>query len=692
MESPTSYSSVRAWECPIAARDASDVFDRRLLTDCGPALDGIVSAAARVAGVDMAVYERSIDGAATCVAAVGCRHAPAPHVDACTFDAAVAPVTARSGDEPTGVALSPRRTDLAVHDGDGTPIGHLRLVGVSRRELSDTQLATLDGLVVAIEQLVGSHDASRRLRELGTSVALFEAGFEHATVGMQLLGGDGQYLRVNRAFADLIGRSIDDVVGRNWRDFTHPVDVARISSFGAGDGGGFGDPLAPATDPSATDLKRYLRPDGSVVWALVTVVPVLVTEPHEPEEYVHFSQVVDITETVDARVRSEELEREVTLQEQRFHMAWEHAPVGMAVVDGRGQVLDVNHGLCELTLRPRGELLNSSLADVVERLDAHRNGIVVRSDGSVRDVQVRSAHVENVDGSEEEILQFVDISALAQHERVQRELLERQRATLEAARQLDRFKSSLVSTVSHELRTPLSSMIGYLELLEDDGGLTERQSRLVEVVERNSQRLLSVVEDLLITSGLEHRGLQVRARPIDVAELLGRVIEVMRPIASRAEVELLVATRPGLEPVAGDPKMVERVLVNLVSNGIKFTPPGGTVQLAARPGDVGSDIVIDVTDTGMGIPLDEQPQLFQRFFRARRAEDEMVPGSGLGLSIASEIVHAHHGTIDLRSESGVGTTVSVALPTIAAAREAEHMAVADVVAGQPAEWGCDVSA
>jgi signal transduction histidine kinase len=228
--------------------------------------------------------------------------------------------------------------------------------------------------------------------------------------------------------------------------------------------------------------------------------------------------------------------------------------------------------------------------------------------------------------------------------------------------ELDRLKDSFVATVSHELRTPLASIIASAEMLEDgDGGvLTEPQGQMVGMIARNSRRLRAQIENLLDISRIDIGAFQSRPVPTDLAQIVAGAAETIGAFAEAQSVSLEVATASGIGQITADPEQLERVLVNLLSNAVKFTPAGGAVILSARRD--GEVVELSVSDTGIGIPAEEQPLLFDRFFRASSAEELAIPGSGLGLAIVKDIIEAHHGTVRVHSEPGHGTRFIVRLP------------------------------
>jgi len=245
--------------------------------------------------------------------------------------------------------------------------------------------------------------------------------------------------------------------------------------------------------------------------------------------------------------------------------------------------------------------------------------------------------------------------ARAEAESVQRLLSEQN----ERLRELDGLKDEFISLVSHELRTPLTSIRGYLELVLADGALTHEHRRYLGIVDRNSERLLHLVSDLLFLAQVDAGKLAFDVAPVDLEEIVEQCVETSLPVADAKGIALTARTMH-LPEVQGDRARLVQVLDNLVSNAVKFTPGGGRVEVRLK--EVDGAAVVEVEDTGLGFSNDEQEKLFERFFRSSRAEQNAIPGTGLGLAIVKAIVERHGGQIELDSTENAGTTVRVRLP------------------------------
>jgi PAS domain S-box-containing protein len=289
----------------------------------------------------------------------------------------------------------------------------------------------------------------------------------------------------------------------------------------------------------------------------------------------------------------------------------------------------------------------------------------VRKDGTHVPVVLTTTEIRADPGA---VLGYLSVARDVTRERrgaeAMRAALARETAAAARLRELDRVRSDLVATVSHELRTPLTSILGNVELLADGdaGALAGPQARLIGAVERNARRLLALIEDLLMLSRIESGAVKINARPVHVRAIVGGALEALNSVRATRGVELSVDLLSEHLVVLGDQAQLERVLINLVDNGLKFTPSGGHVQVTVDDEDGFARLV--VSDTGMGIPADEVDTVFERFFRSTRSQERAAQGTGLGLAITKSIVERHGGRIWAAS-GDAGTQVTCLLPLTA---------------------------
>jgi PAS domain S-box-containing protein len=255
-----------------------------------------------------------------------------------------------------------------------------------------------------------------------------------------------------------------------------------------------------------------------------------------------------------------------------------------------------------------------------------------------------------------------DVTERRRVEDMLRVALAKERDAVERLNDVDRAKTDFVSTVSHELRTPITSVLGYTAMLQRGSGgpLTDRQAKLLSRVESNGVRLQLLIEDLLTLSRIEAGTFALRVEPVDLRELVLRCADATE--TARQDRSIGFGVEPGDELllVSGDADQLDRAVVNLLTNAIKFTPDGGDVRVRLGASD-GSAVLV-VEDTGIGIPEADQHRLFERFFRSSTAYRRAIPGTGLGLSIVRTIVRGHGGTVEVTSREDEGSRFEVRLP------------------------------
>jgi PAS domain S-box-containing protein len=251
--------------------------------------------------------------------------------------------------------------------------------------------------------------------------------------------------------------------------------------------------------------------------------------------------------------------------------------------------------------------------------------------------------------------------------KIARDITERMRADeerqrlLEVARSASRLKDEFLATLSHELRTPLSAIVGYIRLMQSGLLTAERQSQAIDTVGRNATSLTQIVEDVLDVSRIVSGKLRLNVQPVDLSEVVREAVETMQPAADAKGIRVDVIIDPVGTQVSGDPDRLRQVLWNLCSNAVKFTARGGRVQV--RLERVNSHVEVTVADTGIGIPADFLPRLFDRFTQADSGVSRLHGGLGLGLAISRHFVELQGGRISAQSPGpGHGSTFRVELP------------------------------
>jgi two-component system sensor histidine kinase VicK len=227
---------------------------------------------------------------------------------------------------------------------------------------------------------------------------------------------------------------------------------------------------------------------------------------------------------------------------------------------------------------------------------------------------------------------------------------------------LNQARRDFVANVSHELRTPLTTIKSYIDAVREEGLDEPTRARFLDVIAHEVDRMVRLTHDLLQLSGLETRSRSIHRAPVELSAWLTQCVERFRMHAESIGVDLTLEM-DGPVVVEGDRDLLDRVIDNLLGNALKYTTSGGRVAVRLRTEE--GSARIEVSDTGIGIPAEDLPHVFERFYRVDKARSRRMGGSGLGLALAREITEWHGGTIRIESEVGRGTTVIVTLPATA---------------------------
>ena len=363
------------------------------------------------------------------------------------------------------------------------------------------------------------------------------------------------------------------------------------------------------------------------------------------------------------------------LSRARFQAIYETTPDAMGITRiADGKYLDVNSGFERLTGFARSEAVGRTSVELgIWASAAERMALVeaFRRDGAVDSMEMCVRHRSGrqvdglmsvrglpIDGEDCFLFTYRDIS---EHKRMQAEAARAQneRAAAQAANQA---KTDFLSRMSHELRTPLNAVLGFSQLLMADPAepLTERQAAQVEAIRQAGWHLLALINDVLDVSRIEAGRLLVAPRSVDLVALLDEVVAFVRPQADAWGVTVDPAYRAGVPlAVTGDPVRVRQVMLNVITNAVKYNRPGGRarIEAAAAPGAVR----VRVVDTGLGMTREQLDHLFEPFNRLGR-ERSGIEGTGIGMALTRQLVELMQGTIEVHSEAGAGTTVQIRLP------------------------------
>jgi PAS domain S-box-containing protein len=371
-------------------------------------------------------------------------------------------------------------------------------------------------------------------------------------------------------------------------------------------------------------------------------------------------------------------------EQRRLFLEWvfEYAPDAMVALDHDNCVLEWNQGAENLFGYSRDEVLGQNLDELVAKAEASRyqearrltqrilsgetisptETVRYHKDGTHLDVILAASPILLGGQQAGSVAIYTDITERKRAEAKLRHQAEALEVAVERLRELDKVKSEVMQNVSHELRTPLSLIWGYAGMLVSGelGELEPLQQGAVESIVRQAETLNALVEDITLLLVTEQRGLP--SEPVAMDELVAAAVDDFRLVAEEAHLSLRAEVTPGLPQVLGTPVHLRRVLENLLDNAIKFTPANGEVMVRLWQRE--QQIILQVSDTGIGIEPEAQPRVFERFYQAADTQGRRRSGTGLGLALVKEITESYGGTVSVESSVGQGSIFTVALPVV----------------------------
>jgi two-component system NtrC family sensor kinase len=358
----------------------------------------------------------------------------------------------------------------------------------------------------------------------------------------------------------------------------------------------------------------------------------------------HLDLVSALADYAAIAVENARLYANTQIERNKYEALLRDIQDGVIVVDQDGRLMMMNSSACTSFNVDENEWSEKRYQDVidhpdlVEILDQDDDSHPYRGEINLEDGRILSAQVTPIPAVGRAVI-MQDITYL---------------------KELDRIKSDFVGTVSHDLRSPLTAILGYVELLGRAGSLNAQQKEFIQRIQASVQNITALINDLLELGRIE-AGFDARKEVIPLSALIRYTVESMQNQASKKE-QLLKVVLPENQPhILGNPVRLRQMLSNLITNAIQFTPQGGRIQVAAHT--EGDQIILEISDTGIGIPSVDQPYIFDKFYRGSNVPVESA-GAGLGLAIVKSIVENHHGRIWVESTLGEGTTFTVVLPII----------------------------
>ncbi|MFB1050857.1 two-component system histidine kinase PnpS [Paraliobacillus sp. JSM ZJ581] len=405
-------------------------------------------------------------------------------------------------------------------------------------------------------------------------------------------------------------------------------------------------------------IDRYIKP----IHSAATVAEQLGKGKYHVRAYEsYYGDVGNLGNALNVLARNlQEMTVQEKIQGNQLRTVIDNMESAVMLIDERGYVHLVNRKFLQLFSKSRKDYVGFLYYNVLEQKSIHRvvqeaflyekkvkNAFTIKMDIEKRYIEIVSAPIFNeYKALKGAVLVFHDITDL---------------------KRLEQTRKDFVANVSHELKTPITSIKGFAEtLLDDDSSDVMIQEKFLKIIYKESDRLQALVHDLLELSKLEKEEMQLNYRQVQLTENIKQeIIPIIQHQADKKMIQFNVDLSEGLV-IEGDLDRLKQIFINLLNNGINYTPKGGTVNFEVK--EENTMIVIVVRDTGIGIPEDKLSRIFERFYRVDRDRSRNTGGTGLGLAIVKHIVEAHKGKIQVESKLDHGTTVTIELPKLKAVK------------------------
>ncbi|MBK8157518.1 MAG: PAS domain-containing sensor histidine kinase [Rhodospirillaceae bacterium] len=492
--------------------------------------------------------------------------------------------------------------------------------------------------------------------------------FESVDIGIYMTAHGGRLLTVNNALAHMMGfRSAEEMLAQVAENAAHlyadPLQRGRLLQQVA------------RTGHLANEVSEMVRPDGGRLWISESAS----MHAAGADQAVLIGTVIDIT----ALVQSQQALRSA---EERYRSLFENALDGTYITSLSGRMISANQALAKINGYDTPEELIRAVNDIAIEwyVDPKRRAefaSVVERDGSVRNFEseiFRHKTRERIWISENARL-VRDAQGRPQHyEGTVEDITERkgfERQLMLARREAEtsnRAKTEFLASMSHELRTPLNAIMGFSELIElmtRDAPENARVNEYASDIHSSAHILFRLIEEILDYSKLESGKAHIDENEVNLGEIITQCTTMVSARARKGQIDIDVTLAPDLPMIRGDYRRILQIVLNLLTNAVKFTPPGGAITVKAAQESDGATC-LTVADTGIGIPAKDIERVFEPFVQVNRSAFHQQEGTGLGLAICRNLIELHQGRIDIFSRPGEGTEVRVTLPAARAIRKA----------------------
>lgn len=511
------------------------------------------------------------------------------------------------------------------------------------------------GIVVNVRDITDRIEAEQRLR---ASEALYHTLAETAPVGIFQTDCAGRITFANARLAAITGLSHEAVLGHGWLAAVHPDDRPRLEAEWArcmGEG-----------RPMLIDL-RFLGSEGTTTSVLCQSSPLSDAEGNRQGCVGTITDMSEYVRTAEA----------LLMAEARTNAIVDTAADAILTIDEEGIVHSFNRAAEEMFGIPAADILWRKIDRLIpvpdstrhtDYLHAYQPGRTTRVVGQAREILALRGDgtrfpielsVSSIEVNGRRMFTGI-IRDITERKRIERELIQAK----EAAESADNAKSAFLATMSHELRTPLNAVIGFAQVIEMrilGTADVDRYTEYAASIRQSGEHLLGIIDDILDISKIEAGDLDLVEQPVDLTDLVGQSLNLVAIQAGQRGIAVSIDLQGDLPPLRGDSLRLRQVLVNLLSNGVKFSKPGGQVTVGAlRNGEGGVDLV--VRDAGIGMAPEDIPKALSPFSQVDQSIARRYEGTGLGLPLSKRLVERHGGALLIDSTPGQGTTVTVRLP------------------------------
>jgi PAS domain S-box-containing protein len=474
--------------------------------------------------------------------------------------------------------------------------------------------------------------------------ALFEHVYNYTPIGIALFSLERKLINVNPALCRILGYEQEKMLKLIGKEITHPDDYESNDEEY--------ESLLNGSSSQFVLEKRYIHKKGSIIWTSSHVS--LIRDNLNGKPLYFILQIIDITENKMSEQRLQETVERYTSLKKYNHDA-------IVSFDLKGRIMNANAMAERMMGRRVADMIGTSIANIIGEYNLER---IFADNEQYSEIESTIDHIFHNDGHSVEVL--VTIAPIIVNKRnigfylLAKDITEQKKLIIdkEAAEKANEVKSEFLAMMSHEIRTPMNGVIGMTDLLMDTS-LDAEQQEFVSIIKKSGDTLLAIINDILDFSKVESGNADLVDEPFDIGNVIVETLDALMPKALKKNLDINVSMTPGVpQSMLGDSVKLKQILINLISNAIKFTQTG-SISISVDPAGLEGDklrIQFTIKDTGIGVPEDKVVHLFEPFYQVDHFMVRQVEGTGLGLAIAKKLVTLMDGEIRFVPTQDTGST------------------------------------